>query len=453
MKNYQQVNEETVDLKELMLFVLRKWRVLILAGLIGVVLGCGVGMLKAGKSAEDLSLSELHIDKIVRYSEYQKLHEELVRQETESVYMNMDPKAVFKGNRTYSLTAAQEDMARIGEMYQSILGDEQIYSDLVEASCLPYSAVNTSDTTNKSEPPYSKMDICDLVSISFFVQEDDMNQSKAEASVEVLAPTKEACLGMLELLDQRVQTVNRLVESTYANAKSELVRDVCQVGYDSGVATRYDQSAALLKKYADEINKLEDKLTTDDMLYYKQYQAGDEEATAKDAGMGWLKWGLIVGVLFGCMMAVAYAVAFQMDSRIKNMEELKRVYGLHLIACLNTGKKTSRCPIDRMLTTKPQYNSDAYLESALDAMSAEKIHVCGDMENAQLAAQMKRLEKDGVTVSNRLAVDEKAQQMAKAADGVVLYVQLWNTKRGELLRELEIADQIDARVLGVVVLD
>ena len=85
--NYKQTDEEVIDLKELMLFILRKWRVLILAGIIGVVLGCAFGLLKQEKSIEDLELEELHLQEIGQYARYQQLYDEQLRKEAESVYM------------------------------------------------------------------------------------------------------------------------------------------------------------------------------------------------------------------------------------------------------------------------------------------------------------------------------------------------------------------------------
>lgn len=442
--NYKQTDDVVIDLKELVFFILRKWRVLILAGLIGVVLGCGVGFLKAQKSVEDLTVSDLHLAEIIQYGEYQALYDEQLRKETESVYMNMDADSAFKGRKSYGLTAGAQDLLLISEKYHSIFKNEQIYTDLVNASGLECSEV----------------DVCELVQLSFLMQthegtekqRDDRENESAVVSFEVIAPTREACAGMMKLLDERVQAINRSVESAYQGAKYDLLVDECLVGYQSAIETERRESTMLMASYIEKIDELKKTLTNDDMLYYREYYA--EEKHVPDNTSAMLKWGIVLGVLFGGMMAAFYGVLFLMDGHVKNIDELKRVYGLHPIAHLNGNKKSSRCVIDRMLSSKQKYNSTAYLCAALDAMQAKRIHVCGDMENAQLAAQMKHLvDQEGITVSDCLAVDVNAQQLAREADGVVLYVQLWNTKHADLLRELEIAGNIDVRVLGVVVVD
>ena len=135
-QNYKQMDEEVIDLKELMFFILRKWRVLILAGLIGVVLGGGLGLVHPKKTVDDLEIDELHLKEISQYARYQELYDEQLRKEAESVYMNMDPANVWRGNKIYFFTAHESDMIRISEMYNSIFRDERIYKDLIDVSGL-----------------------------------------------------------------------------------------------------------------------------------------------------------------------------------------------------------------------------------------------------------------------------------------------------------------------------
>lgn len=441
--NYKQMDEEVIDLKELMLYILRKWRVLILAGIIGVVLGCAFGLLKPEKGLDDLEMDKLHLKEINQYARYQELYDEQVRKEEESVYMNMDPENVWKGSKIYYLTAYESDLTRINEMYNSIFRNERIYDDLIEASGLDC----------------SEMAIRDLAKVSFSKYEREEKESlfgKRErsfrVSISTVAPTEEACRAMLNMLDERVQGINRLVERTYPNAKYELISDSCTSGYDSGVIYQRSESAELMATYVKQMSELKKNLTDDDMLYYREIYAADEED--KELGLGGLKWAIVIGVLFGGMMVCFYGAMFLLNGSVKNLDELKNNYGLHLLACLNGEKKVSNFWIDRMLTTKQQYNSEAYLRAALAAMDMKNIHMCGDMDNTQVAAKMQMFKgEDGMTISDRLAVDEKAQQMAKAADGVVLYVQLWNTNHKDLIRELEIAGHIHVPVLGVVAID
>lgn len=438
-KHYYPMDDEILDIRELMLFILRKWKILILAGIIGVVLGCGINLLMPEKHIEDFDLAELHLEEIAQYARYHKLYDEQLRVEDESVYMNMDPQNVHMGSKIYYLAASETDINHIGEMYHSILRDERIYDELIAASGL-----------NCSE-----MAMQELVLLSFTKYKLDTNVSllgnqerDAVITINTYAPNADAGLGMMTLLDERVQEVNRLVQSRYPNVLVELMSDSSKTGYDAGVMEKRSKSADVLSTYVTQMEKLEGKLSEDDLLYYGEVYAVEEEK----GSLTWLKWGLILGVLFGGLAVVFYGVMYLLDGHVKTIDEIKRIYGLHLIACLSAKKKAAGCAIDRMLMPRYRYNSEDYLKAALAEMDVESIHVCGDMENVQIAAGMQAAAGQNITVSAQMAVDAKAQQMAKAADGVVLFVQLWNTKHNELARELELAHHIHTRVLGVVVI-
>lgn len=442
-RNYQQKDEEVIDLKELILYILRKWRVLILAGLIGVAIGCGFGLLKPEKTIDDLEMDELHLKEIDQYARYQQLYDEQLEKEAASVYMNMDPNAVHSGQKVYYISAYESDMNRIAEGYSAILRDSQIYDELAQISGLGCTEREIHELVSVWFSRYDKGEIDPLFG--------DLKRS-GKVTISIKSPNMDACSRIMEYLDARVMGVNEYFDAKLNEFSYEIISNTCNVGYDSGVVTARSNSAQLLAGYVTEMANLKKNLTEDDLLYYSEVYAAEEEE--EEGGLGWLKWGIVIGVLFGGMMVCFYGAKFLLDDRVKTIDELKNTYGLHLIACLNGEKKVSSCVIDRMLMTKPQYNSEAYLKAALAAMDVKSIHVCGDMDNAQLNAQMELLSgEEGVTVSDRLAVDENAQQMAKNADGVVLYVQLWNTKHAELVRELEIAHHVHARVLGVIVLD
>lgn len=441
-KNYCQMDNEILDVKELIFFILRKWRVLFLAGIIGLVVGCCFGLFAPERRVEWLELDKLHLEEIDQYARYQEIYNEQLRKGKESVYMNLDPEAVHMYNKLYYIKAYEADINHINEMYNSILRDEHIYHELIEASGLQCSEIAMQE----------------LVTISFEkyeIEENDFlfgsHERDALVTVRAVAPEKEACEKMMTLLDEWVRNVNSFVASKYPNIMVELLSDTYRMGYDSEIMTKRRDYATLLATYISEMEKLEKKFSDDDKLYYQEVYAIEKS----ERGMTWLKWGLIVGVLFGGMLIAFYGVVFLLDGHVKTIDELKRVYGLHIIACLKDDKKVNKCVIDRMLTGKQQYNSMAYLRAVLmEEPEVKTLHLCGDMENAQLAATMKLLAgENGVTISHRMALDENARLGAREADGVVMFVQLWNTKHAELVRELEIATHINARVLGVVVLN
>ena len=61
-------DEQVIDLKELTLYVCRKWRTLLILGILGLILGACFGFLKGKPSVGDLDIDELHLMEIEQYA-------------------------------------------------------------------------------------------------------------------------------------------------------------------------------------------------------------------------------------------------------------------------------------------------------------------------------------------------------------------------------------------------
>lgn len=444
-ENYQ-MDEETIDLKELLLYILRKWRVLIIVGLIGVVVGAGVQVMKPEKTFDNLDKGTLHLMEIEQYARYQRLYDEQLEKEKASVYMNMDPAQVYSGQKVYHISAYESDMNRIGKGYGAVALDPQIYHELAEISGLGCTG----------------REIQELVSVGFARYDKSETNLPTEAmkssgnlTISVKAPNTDALGSMMEYLDRQIAETHAYFTSNVPEFTYELISDTLDVGYNAGVLAARSMSAELLNGYIKEMDALKKKLTEDDLLYYNVvYGGGEEHVQPAKKGLGWLKWGMIVGVLFGGLMVVFYGVKYLLDGRIKTVDELKQRYGLPLMALVSAAKsERKRCFIDRLLETRLEYNTDEYLRTSIDVMKKSRIQICGDMKNAEIAAKLNLFSDDAdVVVCDRFAVDEHAQRAIRETDGVVLFVQLWKTKHTELIRELETCGRLGQKVFGVVVI-
>lgn len=443
-QNNFQNDEEVIDLKELMLYLLRKWRVLILAGCIGLALGIVVGLLMPEKTIDDLDMDKLHIKEIGQYARYQQLYDEQLEIEAASVYMNMDPSNVHSAQKVYFVTAYEADMNRIQEGFSAILRDTNFYNDLVQASGLNCTEREIQELAGMWFTRYEKSEFDPLFG--------ELTRS-GKVTISIKSPSDEACEGMMDYLDARVFEQCETFADVLEGFTFEVISDTCNVGYDAGVVNKRTASAELLASYVDTMTTLKKNLTDDDLLYYREtYNAEELE---EESGLGWLKWGIVIGVLFGGLLVVFYGVKFLLDNRIKNTDELKQREGLHLIATLESAKKKkANCIIDKMLEDKYEFNSDAYLCSAIKASGAERLQLSGDLENPAIAEKMNLLAEDKkIVICNRFAVDEHAAGLACETDGAILFVQLWKTKHKDLQRELEICRHIGQKVIGVVVID
>ena len=195
-------DDQEIDLIELFLYVCRRWRSLIVLGLIGVVIGVGVGLYKANAKPklDDLEVEELHLKEIEQYARYQALYEDQIAWEKESVLLNMDPTAVYAGSVTYYLQLKEIDTPVVSRLYSSILNDNEVFVRIQEAGRL--------DCTLRA--------IKQLVGIqctTLELQEQKIFSEDRAVSVQVkasvIAPEAEMCQSILELLDRELQDTVR----------------------------------------------------------------------------------------------------------------------------------------------------------------------------------------------------------------------------------------------------
>ena len=440
-------DDQEIDLIELFLYVCRRWRSLIVLGLIGVVIGVGVGLYKANAKPklDDLEVEELHLKEIEQYARYQALYEDQIAWEKESVLLNMDPTAVYAGSVTYYLQLKEIDTPVVSRLYSSILNDNEVFVRIQEAGRL--------DCTLRA--------IKQLVGIqctTLELQEQKIFSEDRAVSVQVkayvIAPEAEMCQSILELLDRELQDMNQYVETTYgAICKERLEVPGEKSAYSDTVANAKKASTDKLMEYATQINTIAKSLSEDDKTYYSLVYDTEKESEEK-GGLSWLKWGIIIGVVFGALGVFAYAVVFLLDGHIKNMDELL-AYGLHPFAVMEGsagGKKLNA--LDRLFVPKLRYQSDTYLAEALNAQDLKHIILCGDLNDADIAAHGKAVAaaSDRLSIEPQMVESADTQMKIKQADGVVLLVHLWKTKRTDLEQELRICRKLGGNVLGVAVI-
>lgn len=437
-------DKQEIDLRKLFPYVCRKWRSLIVLVLIGVMLGVGVGLYKAKPHLEDFDLEELHLKEIEQYARFQTLYEDAFEWEKESILLNMDPNAAYFGSVTYYLQMKETDSPVVSSLYNSMLDDSEVLEKIQQASGVDCSLRAIHELVGVS-------------STTLDLQEQRIFSEDRSVFVQVrayaLAPEAETCQSILDLLDKELLEMNQYVEATYgALCKERLEIAVEKSPYCSIVADGKNALTDKLMTYATQMSTIEKNLSEDDKDYYSLVYDTDKWIDANR--LSWLKWGIAIGIVFGMLGVCVYAVAYLLDGHIKNVEELL-AYGLYPFAVIEgstNGKK--RNALDKLFTPRLRYQSDVYLAEALEAQDAEHIVLCGDLHDSDIAVHGKSVVLAGrkLSIEPQMSESTDTQMKVKQADGVVLLVHLWKTKRTDLEQELRICQKLGGNVLGVAII-
>lgn len=429
--------KEEIDLVQMIQYVLQKWKILLLAGVVGLLLGGAFGAMKTGKEPAQMDINDLNADQIQQYANYHQFYEDEVARQKESIYMNMDPEAVYMANKKYYIAAQESDLNRLGLAIGSILQKQDVYDQVWEKTGLTC----------------SQRCLAELMSIWFTetekkaIQLNDDRSNDGRIYISVSAPSEEIGEEILAVLDAQVQAVCAQIAQTAEGGMTyEAMTQTGRTGYNGDVVSARLNGADRLAAYLETLSKIEKDLTDDDKAYYEQVYEGEWKPKNK-----MLKWAVLGGFAFFVLAGGWFALAFLLDGSVKGTDELEDRYGLHLLARVEpegAAKKNLR-GLDKLFAEKPQYNDGAYLSAALSATGISGLVLSGDLANAQIAQTMKTAaQAGGYKVCDRFDVD--AQAVADKMDGVVLFIQPWVTKKAQVLRELEICDFNGLPVIGFV---
>lgn len=429
--------EEEIDLVQMMRYILQKWKILLLAGVVGLLVGGALGAMKTGKEPAQMDIDDLNIDQIQQYASYHQFYEDEVARQKESIYMNMDPEAVYMAGKSYYVAAQNRDLNRVGIAIDSILQKQEVYDQVWEETGLTC----------------SQRSLSELMSVWFTetekkaIQFNDDNSNDGRIYISVSAPSEEIGEAILAVLDEQVQAVcAQIAQTAEGGMIYEAMTQTGRTGYNGGVVSARQNGTNQLASYLSTLSSIEKDLTDDDKAYYAQVYEGSWKPKNK-----MLKWAVLGGFAFFVLEGGWYVLAFLLDGSVKGTDELEERYGLHLLARVEpegAAKKNLR-GLNKLFAEKPQYNDGAYLSAALSATGVSGLVLSGDLANAQIAQTMKAAaQAGGYKVCDRFAVD--AQAVADKTDGVVLFIQPWVTKNAQVLRELEICEFNGLPVLGFV---
>lgn len=429
--------EEEIDLVQMMRYILQKWKILLLAGVVGLLVGGALGAMKTEKEPAQMDIDDLNIDQIQQYASYHQFYEDEVARQAESIYMNMNPEAVYMANKNYYVAAQESDLNRLGLAISSILQKQEVYDQVREKTGLTC----------------SQRCLAELMSVWFTetekkaIQLSDDNSNDGRIYISVSAPSEEIGEAILAVLDAQVQAVCAQIAQTAENGMTyEAMTQTGRTGYNGDVVSARQNGTNQLASYLSTLSSIEKDLTDEDKAYYAQVY--EEEWKPKNK---MLKWAVLGAVAFFVLAGGWYVLAFLLDGSVKGTDELEERYGLHLLARVEpegAAKKNLR-GLNKLFAEKPLYNDAAYLSAALSAAGVSGLVLSGDLANAQIAQTMKAAaQAGGYKVCDRFAVD--AQAVADKTDGVVLFIQPWVTKNAQVLRELEICEFNGLPVLGFV---
>lgn len=490
--NYPYDEDVEIDLIDLMFYLLKQWRTLIVAILIGAILGGGIYAVKknsANKAAEALeaemdnaeadvgdeqTVAELkekyQISEDVETNmelayQYRQLYRKQLEYNQNSPIMQMNPSAVYFGELEYYVSAGY-DTGVVALLYQNILNGRDILAELKDAAALDY----------------KEQYIRELIGCSVSRENDStINVNSGESLIyknaivtfTVNAATEESCEEMLQVIREKVSVIDQDCRESYEDYNMVAVSDSVNLVSSSEYLSRQKSNIDQLNSYRNTMTTLESSFTEDELVYYnkiylsRDYNIIEEEEGNADAAVAdavvqveqvsLVKW-LVIGIFLMCIVWVGlYFVKYLLDKRIKTPDEMRSRYRLPIIGFVKTETGVPKSLdgwLDRIRSKG--WGTDERTEnigSMIDAMDMTKLLFCMESNGQKLEVVVDEICNYSKNLRKTEALQQNGELVAEAkeSDGIILAVEIGNTTYGEIERELEICRMQKITVKGVIV--
>ena len=470
------INDDTeIYISDIIFYLLRKWRSLIVLALIGALIGAGVCVLKSGgadgagddseiaalEDAIDLD-DDLIADMELAY-QYRIKYRNLLEYISNSLYMQINPDEFYRGILRYYISDTDEAyMAAC--IYRDIINEEGIYEELAKASGLD------------CDPRY----LYEMISVS--IENDGAEYSAEEGSYRtpsyavvtftVNSVDEESCTAMTDLLREKVDEVTEAISEEYGYSLTKLADSVSAVSDDAYQANQ-NTYITNLNTYHTNYGNLEDEFSDEELEYYtavyldgadyEESVSGEGTADSQESASGsgirlgsLIKWA-IVGVLLGIVIwGVWYVCIYLMKGWLGGSAEITENYGIPILGRVKDDSK-QRKGIDAVINRfcagfRERPDEMEYVIDTVKSFGCGKTVVTGDTESPAVqtltGSLSESIEHLSVTFwSNRSISAKKA---AKEAGAEIIVVVENRTKRGDLRRELECCNINGIKVLGII---
>ena len=487
--NYEE--EMEIDLVDMMFYLLKKWRGLLLAVIIGAVVGAGLYVVKNRQQQaeqtqkaselvqadedEEFDESDYKISKDSRAAmeiayQYRQLYNKQKEYNSKSIIMQLDPNAVYTGELKYYISAGN-NTGLLSVLYQNVISDDNILEELKNASGLDCdtqyikelidSVIADENGTSININSRDGMDSVNAVVKNSFV------------TYKVVSTSQDSCEQMLQVIREKVDQLDTEATEQYGSYSVVEVGDHVGLVTDNTYLTKQKTNVDQLNTYSTAVKNAEKDFTDEEKTYYNKKYLAKEYAEMADteeaqnllmeemevAPVSKVKWVAIGEILLVMIWGAYYVVRYMLDKKVKTVSELQNTYHLQIIGRMTAGGRSCK-GIDKFIDhiyqeIKEQPDTLDYVVQAVNAMEGNKAVLCGDVKIPEVKNVMEQLvgECSGLEKDEFCSRSAASLEKVKAARKEILVVCVGKTRRGEVERELESCKLQKINIAGVIVIE
>ncbi len=483
-----------IDLVDLIFYFFRKWKVLLVFLLVGIIAGAGLWGVKviqardeaataAAEKAEKAAMTPAEVEEVYEIDEEAIANMEIAygfrRQymkqkdyNENSLYMQLDPNGIYYGRLVYYIFAGHETHF-ISALYNMVIYSDNFYDDIAEASGLDYGGNYIKEVIGFSSTADSTA--TSTVTIS---EDTEVADRGIYVTFTARSTDEESCEKMLTAIEEKADMVHNYCDETFGDYSCvKIAKNVQLMANPSDINTQ-NTYINQMNTYLTNAQKLENAFNEDEMEYYEKIFWNFEEEedleevevpveveevveeveeevveVAMPSPVRWLAIGLFGAIMiWGCI----YLVKYLMDSSVKTSGEIKDSYNIPMFGRIGVEGNGKKYFVAKLYSRiKGATDTPSYVLSVIETLGKADIALCGNEGTPEVLSVMDSLAKD----SDNLSVNEFASKSTEALKNVkeagceIMVVKVGKTKRSDIKRELEICNMQNIRVLGMIAVE
>jgi hypothetical protein len=492
------MNEEVqIDIVNLFHYILKKWRIVVIAMLVlGVVADLYYVKESSSNAAavESQTIEEESIETQIRnvkenltedemqqvdrvytmYAYNEDSYQENAEYLDSSLLMQLNPEEIPTVLLSYQISRniSEEEIRNIMTMYESTLLDETSCADIV-------------DVIGKK---YKNTAVKELVSITDNVNNNSVILQNVESGVlniRIYALEEKQCEKIADVIKKRMQAYTEQLQQVFGEFSVQNISEQYYLSSDSTVSTQKMNVVSAMNSAYSYMNNVTNVFTEDQLTYFNlltkpldesmnQEERDTAEQNVADTAVKMNYFStkyVLVGLIAGAfLVALWYACVYIISQTVKDADDLKVVTGLPIFGTvLSNGKLDKRNKVDKwidsLFSRGKKKEDDAVLlerichEIELQAKKKEvkNILLTSSAGNEDIALIMDKVQQKltelGVSAvkSDSIASDSiEALEQLQKADGVVFVEQLMKSSREDIRKETELCSRYQVEMLGNV---
>ena len=477
--------EREIYIKDMLFYILRKWRVILIWMIVLAVAADGFSAMKSYKSVNEAqqistedelktlkdSLNEEDAEKVEdTYETYQYYKESLdytQKYYKNSIKMQIDPNNVPTVKMQYYISDAKSFNDIINAYSNAVLTDE-VCKDISEQ-------VNLGAKTSY---------ISELMDFNVKNDNDNIiineNIDGKSLIVTIIAPKKEVCEKIADVVENKIQEATPEIKKNLGGFKIQKVDRSYMSKADSGLLSQQQNVLYNLNSIKTSISNLNSSLTDEQKNYYNALINEADEASKKEEmkpdgsfqpiNVKYIILGLFLGAV---LVAGFYGLIYIMNDSLKVDKEIEDYYEIPVLGMLSgKGNNQSDSFIDRLIykifgkKRNQSTDIDIQLIRTRILMDAKKknmnqIHIAGVSDSAYVETMKEELAdtiQNGsgnlkCSVGKSIVQNMESLNSFAVSEGVVLVEEIGKSDFYEIGKEIAICLENNITLIGVVVIE